>query len=198
MHAGIYRLEAEWAKHLEGSYFPRDLLKSADPARKEIWYLDNTYDTLVLSDHDNTLVVRWVVREYGIPLAGKDPKELIDVVPASDLRREIFSTMQEWAEEIFSGQWKMDSKWAQPYAVLSYCRMLHSLHTGRIASKVAGAQWAKSTLDKRWAGLIQRAWEERPNPSWKVRQLADAGEVKNTIEFIHFALKAGQSYGMGS
>jgi predicted nucleotidyltransferase len=194
MHARIYKVETEWAKHLEGSYFPRDILESSDPTKKEIWYLDNTHDKLVLSNHDNTLVVRWVVREYGITLAGNDPKELIDVVPANDLRREIFSTMQEWADEIFSGQWKLNNKWAQPYAVLSYCRMLHSLDTGRIASKLSGAQWAKSTLDNHWVDLIQRAWDERPNPSLKVRQAAEPSEVKSTIEFIHFALGVAQSY----
>jgi predicted nucleotidyltransferase len=194
MHARIYQLESEWAKHLEGSYFPKSILKSGDSAKKELWYLDNTYDKLVLSNHDNTLVVRWVVREYGIPLAGIAPRELIDPVSADALRQEMAATMREWADEIFSGQWKMENKWAQPFAVLSYCRMLHSLHTGRIASKLSGVQWAKSTLDKRWAGLIQKAWDERPNPSLKVRQAAEPGEVKNTFEFIHYALELGQSH----
>ena len=197
MHARIYNLESEWAKHLEGSYFPGSILKRGDPAKKEIWYLDNTQDKLVLSNHDNTFVVRWVVREYGITLAGSDPKELIDLVATDDLRQEISFTMQEWADEIFSGQWKMDNKWAQPYAVLSYCRMLHSLDTGSIASKLSGAQWAKDTLGNRWAGLIQRAWDERPNPSLKVRQPVEPSEVKNTKEFIRFALERGQSYGIG-
>jgi predicted nucleotidyltransferase len=197
MHARIFNLESEWAKHLEGSYFPKKILKSGDSAKKELLYLDNTYDKLILSNHDNTLVVRWVVREYGITLAGITPKDLIDPVSADDLRQEIFATMREWADEIFSGQLKMDNKWAQPYAVLSYCRMLHSLHTGRIASKQSGAQWAKSTLDNRWAGLIQRAWDERPNPSLKVQQAAEPGEVKSTLEFIHFALELGQSYEIG-
>jgi predicted nucleotidyltransferase len=194
MHARIYQLDSEWAKHLEGSYFPMKILKSGDPAKKELWYLDNTHDKLILSNHDNTLVVRWVVREYGIPLAGLAPQELIDPVSADDLRQEISATMQEWAEEIFAGKWGMTNRWAQPYAVLSYCRMLHSLQTGRIASKLSGAQWAKATLDNRWAGLIQRAMAERPNPSLKVRQAADPVEVKNTLEFIHYALALGQQY----
>jgi predicted nucleotidyltransferase len=196
MHARIYNLDSEWAKHLEGSYFPRDILKSSDHVKKELWYLDNTHDKLVLSDHDNTLVVRWVVREHGITLAGIAPQELIDPVSADILRQEILSTMREWAAEIFSGQWKMDNKWAQPFAVISYCRMLHSLHMGRIASKLSGAQWAKSTLDKRWTGLIQRAWDERPNPSLKVRQASDPDAVKNTLDFIQFALELGQPHGI--
>ncbi|MHB8777860.1 MAG: aminoglycoside adenylyltransferase domain-containing protein [Anaerolineales bacterium] len=196
MHARIYNLESGWAKHLEGSYFPKNILKSGDPTKKELWYLDNTHDKLILSNHDNTLVVRWVVREYGITLAGISPQELIDPVSADNLRQEILSTMQEWADEIFSGHWKMEDKWAQPFAVLSYCRMLHSLRTGRIASKLSGAQWAKSTLDKRWTGLIQRAWDERPNPSLKVRQASGPDEVKSTLDFIHFALELGQSHGI--
>lgn len=193
MHAKIYRLESGWAKHLEGSYFPKMILKSGDPAKKELLYLDNTHDKLILSNHDNTLVVRWVVREYGITLAGIAPKELIDPVPAVDLRQEILSTMQEWSDEIFSGQWKMDNRWAQSFAVLSYCRMLHSLHTSKIASKLSGTEWAKSALDNRWTGLIQRAWDERPNPSLKVRQATEPREVKNTTKFIHFALELGQA-----
>ncbi len=90
----------------------------------------------------------------------------------------------------------MDNKWAQPYAVLSYCHMLHSLETGRIASKLAGAQWAKNALDHRWAGLIQRAWEERPNPSLKVRQPAVDSEVQSTLEFIRYALELGEATGL--
>jgi predicted nucleotidyltransferase len=194
MHARVFHLESEWAKHLEGSYFPKEILKRGDPAKTPLLYLDNTQDKLIFSDHDNTLVVRWVVREYGITLAGIAPQELIDPVYAHTLRQEVLSIMRKWADEIFSGQWKMDNKWAQPFAVLSYCRMLHTLHTGRVASKLSGALWAKTILDQRWTSLIQRAWEDRPNPSLKVRQASEPHEVRNTLEFIRFALELSQSY----
>ncbi len=193
MHARIFHLESEWAKHLEGSYFPKAILKSGDPTKTELLYLDNAHDHLIMSDHDNTLVVRWAVREYGITLTGVDSKELIDPVSANDLRQEVLVIMQEWAKAIFAGNWKMNNRWAQPFAVLSYCRMLHTLHTGRITSKLSGATWAKSALDDRWVGLIQRAWEERPNPDLKVQQIADPGEVESTLEFIRYALKLSQS-----
>jgi hypothetical protein len=197
MHARIFNLESGWAKHLEGSYFPREILKSNDPTKTPLLYLDNTFDKLIRSDHDNSLVVRWVVRESGITLAGPDAGELIDPVPADDLRQEVWVTMQDWAKDIFSGRWEMNNRWAQPFAVLSYCRMLHTLQTGRIHSKPAGAQWAKSALEDCWSGLIQRAWEERPNPSLKVRQTADPDEVKATLAFIQYALELGQQYEIG-
>jgi predicted nucleotidyltransferase len=152
MHARIYNLEIGWAKYLEGSYFPRELLKRADPSRAPLLYLDNSHDQLIRSDHDNSLVVRWVVREHGITLAGPGPDELIDPVSADELRQEIRAVMHGWAKDIFAGRWEMNNQWAQPFAVLTYCRMLHTLQTGRIESKPAGARWAKSALDSRWAG----------------------------------------------
>lgn len=199
-HARIYDLSSPWAQHLEGSYFPLNALKRCDPSGAQPWYLDNTSKVLVRSSHDNTLVVRWVVRERGITLAGADPKILIDPVTVGDLRGEVRRTMREtreWSEEIFDGRCLMDNRWAQPYVVLSYCRMLHTLHTGTVESKLAGAQWAKNALDSRWTGLIDRAWEERPDPSWKVRQPADPDDLRRTYDFIGYALGLSLEIGEG-
>lgn len=188
-HARIYDLHSPWAKHLEGSYFTEGTLRRCDPTGAQPWYLDNTSKVLVRSRHDNTLVVRWVTRECGIVLAGPDPKTLIDPVTANDLRGEVLRTMREWAEETFDGRYLMDNRWAQPYGVLSYCRMLHTLHTGKIGSKLAGARWAKKALDGQWAGLIERAWDERPNPSLKVGLPADPDDLKRTYDFIRCSVK---------
>jgi hypothetical protein len=188
LHARLYRLENSWAQHLEGSYFPRELLKHGDPTKKPLLFLDNAHDVLIRSDHDNSLVMRWVVREYGITLAGPNADELIDPVSADDLRAEISVVMEDWSKNILAGRWQMNNRWAQPFAVLSYCRMLHTLQTGRIHSKLAGVRWAEKTLDRQWTGLIQHAWEARPNPSLKVQQKADANDVENTLAFIQYAL----------
>jgi hypothetical protein len=151
-------------------------------------FLDNGSKALVRSSHDNTLIVRWVVRECGIPLAGPDPDELIEPVSAEDLRQEVRTFMRERAEDIFAQRYRIDNRWAQPFVVLSYCRMLHTLRTGRIGSKRAGAEWARGALESRWSGLIQRAWEERPDPPVKVRQSADPRECAETLAFVRYAL----------
>jgi predicted nucleotidyltransferase len=191
MHARIHDLPARWAGHLEGSYFPKDLFRRADPVRTPLLYLDNGSRELIRSTHDNQLVVRWVTRECGIALAGPAARELIDPVSADELRAEVAATMQAWAEEIFAGRYPIDNRWAQPFVVLSYCRMLHTLATGRIGSKPAGAEWAGRALDSRWAGLIRHARDERPNPSLKVRQSADPAEIKSTLDFVRYALTTG-------
>ncbi|MGH2621709.1 MAG: hypothetical protein ACRDHG_14240 [Anaerolineales bacterium] len=48
--------------------------------------------------------------------------------------------------------------------------------------------WAQDGLDSRWAALIQRACDERPEPSLKVKQKADPDEFKVTLDFIKYAL----------
>lgn len=112
MHTRIYEMESPWAQHLEGSYFPKELLKCDDPAKTPLLYLDNAHEKLIRSDHDNSLVVRWVVREHGITLAGPPPEALVDPVSADDLRREVLTVMHNWSDDIFSGRWQMDNKWA--------------------------------------------------------------------------------------
>ena len=191
MHARIHDLPSDWARHLDGSYFPRQLIRHPDPAMTPLPYLDNGSQALVRSDHDNTLVVRWMVRERGVTLAGPEPRQLIEPVPAGQLKDEVRTTMRTWAEELFSSPEKMNNRWYQPFAVLSYCRMLHTLETGVVDSKPAGARWAAGALDASWHGLIQRAWAERPNPPLKYRQPADPAELRSTVEFIRHALKLG-------
>lgn len=191
MHGRIYDLETHWAQHLDGSYFPVALLRREDPAKTPLWYLDNTSCVLVSSSHDNTMVVRWAAREYGIALAGPPPAALIDPVPPDDLRREVLANMRRWADIIFADPEEMNNRWYQPYAVLSYCRMLQTLQTGRICSKPAGARWATRALDPQWADLIERARQERPDPSAKVRQKADPADLARTQEFIRYALEKG-------
>jgi hypothetical protein len=89
---------------------------------------------------------------------------------------------------------QINNRFYQPYAVLSYCRMLFTLHTGTVVSKPAAARWAKETLDSRWGDLIQRAMEQRPYPSLRVRQPADVEDFKRTLEFISYALEISQAW----
>src|SRR5258708_27697515 len=77
MHKHIYHLKHSWAQHLEGSYFPKDSLRDHTQRGKPLWYLDHGSQSLIQHEHDNTIVVRCVVREHGVTLAGPDPETLV-------------------------------------------------------------------------------------------------------------------------
>ena len=43
------------------------------------------------------------------------------------------------------------------FAVITMCRVLHSLEHGTITSKPKAVQWARTKLDKQWNQLIDKA-----------------------------------------
>ncbi len=80
------------------------------------------------------------------------------------------------------------SRWKQPYLVLTLCRLLTTLETGRVVSKRAGAEWALGNLDAGWRPLVERAFFDRPDPWLRVHQPADADAVEETLAFAGYAV----------
>jgi predicted nucleotidyltransferase len=194
VHERIYKLESEWARHLEGSYFPEAILRSGERCGEALWYLDHGSNALVKSDHCNTLVVRSVVRERGVTLGGPDPKTLVDPISVVALRKEMSDTMRTWAKEIFEQQERYSNRFYQGNIVLSYSRMMHDLVNGRPGSKREGATWAKATLGTEWSALIDRAWTGRPNPAVAVKEPSDSVDFEATLRFVKAALREIEAY----
>jgi hypothetical protein len=188
MHDRVYDLDCPWAQHLEGSYFPKDVLRTCDQRGRPVWYLEHGDRFLILSEHCNTAVVRWILHEDGVALTGPSSETLVDPVPDEVLRNEILATMRDWGQEILTEPERFSNRFYQAFIVLSYCRMLHDLHKGRVQSKRAGAEWAKVNLDPAWVGLIDRAWDGRPDPASKVREPADPSEFERTLEFVRYVI----------
>ena len=210
-HAAIHeRPETYWRHALEGSYVPAAILRRwsddprdppgeprgpdwADPGTSgtpprgyPFWYLDHGARTLVRSEHDNTQVVRWCLREKGVVLAGPPPRELIDPVPAAALRAEVRATMDLCLsvnlEPMALVAW-------QAFWVGLYCRMLHTLATGAVHSKKAGFAWASHALDPQWRGLIERAAAVRKGDTAQSGRPADPADVAATRAFVRYAIE---------
>jgi predicted nucleotidyltransferase len=194
MHDQVYQLDSEWAKHLEGSYFPREILRDHTKRGLELWYLDHGARTLVRSDHCNTILVRWVVREKGVTLAGPPPETLVDPIPNELLKAEIFETLTNWGQQILDDPTPYNNRFYQTFIVLNYCRMLHDIHRGYPGSKREGAEWAKTILDPSWSDLIDDSWGGRPDPAKQVRQPADPEDFKRTLRFVEYVMNESKRY----
>ena len=194
IHERLFDLGPEWAKHLEGSYFPTTTLRDYRQGGTPLWYLDHGSRTLVRSDHCNTIVVRSILRDHGIVLVGPSPATLVDPIPVGALRHEIGGTIRGWGRQILDQPDAYRNRFYQGYIVLSYCRMLHDLIEGRPGSKRAGAAWAKVQLDPAWAGLIDRAWACRPNPAVAVREPPDGADYDQTLEFVRYMMRKSERY----
>ncbi|GAC1628262.1 MAG: hypothetical protein NVS4B11_26060 [Ktedonobacteraceae bacterium] len=185
VHEQIYRLDSSWAQHLEGSYFPKEVLRYHDHTDKQLWYLDNGSRVLIQSNHCNTVLVRCVIREKGVTLVGPSPATLVKPIPVETLRKAIMATIHNWGQEITTNPEHFNNRFYQSFIVLSYCRMLHDLIRGFPGSKRAGAEWAKTNLDPSWTGLIDRTWAGRPNP--EIPQPADPKDFKDTLKFVEYS-----------
>lgn len=194
MHARIFDINDGWPQHLEGSYFPAAILKDYKRSGEKLWYLDNGHRQLQFSDHCNTVLVHWVVRESGVTLTGPPPETLVDPIPVEALRQSIFETIIWWGNHFLANPEQYNNRFYQTFLVLSYCRMLHDLINGYPGSKRTGAEWAKSNLDKRWSGLIDRTWAGRPKPEVGIHEPADPEDYKSTLEFIRYVMDVSRKY----
>lgn len=145
-HSRIYDQDNRWVKRLEYSFFPKEVLRQpASPytaqwtpaGNTQLWYFDNDSRAMTRSDHDNTRVVRWTVREKGVTVLGPSPTTLIEPIPVDELRHEIRNTLVGWGMELLQSPRRYENRFYQSYLVLNFCRMLHDLHEGRVDSKRA-------------------------------------------------------------
>jgi predicted nucleotidyltransferase len=200
LHARLWELSTPWAQHLEGSYVPRETLRRPEPGRPFL-FLDNGARRLVRDPHCNSAYTRWSLRERGVALAGPPPEGLVAPVSDGELRAEAAERIADyaaWAHEL-DAQRAADplafSRWAQPYLVLTLCRLLRTLGEARIGSKREAAGWALRTLEPRWHPLIERALADRPDPWRRVHEPAPPDAAAETVAFADAA--AAQAAGGG-
>jgi predicted nucleotidyltransferase len=191
----IHDIDCYPAKHLEGSYISiSDLNNWNIVGEKKLYYFDNGSTIYEESTHDNQWHVRWILRERGITLVGPNPKTILKSIPLDEMLNEIKRTMLQvlkvFQDEINRPLSFWNSRFGQSFTVLTYCRMLHTLHTGTVQSKKAGAKWAKEFVDPKWVEIIEQAWNEREGVRFlvKIRQRAEQTLLYETLEFIKYAI----------
>lgn len=188
VHAAIFDRELHWAKHLEGSYFPQAVLRDIVHSGGKLWYLDHGSRSLIQDAHCNTVLVRWVVRDYGIPLAGPSPETLVDPIPAAALRKQILGVMNDWGRDLLANPEPYNNIFYQAFIVHNYSRMLHDLVRGCPGSKRAGTEYVKANLDPAWHDLIDRSWAGRGDAFINVRTPADPADFQATLRFVEYII----------
>jgi predicted nucleotidyltransferase len=191
----IHGIDCYPAKHLEGSYISiSDLNDWSTVGQKKLYYFDNGSTAYEQSIHDNQWHVRWILRERGITLVGQKPETILKSIPLNEMFSEIKTTMLQvmklFEDEINRPLSFFNSKFGQSFAVLTYCRMLHTLHTGTVRSKKAGVKWAKQFVEPKWVNIIDQAWNEREGVRFlvKIRQRAELTLLYETLDFIKYAV----------
>ncbi|MGI8587100.1 MAG: aminoglycoside adenylyltransferase domain-containing protein [Chloroflexia bacterium] len=189
MHSRIGASGVPWSDHLEGSYIPRAALRRYDPAnaRHPSIGIDWPFE---VGFHDATWVLnRYLIREHVVTVAGPPPATLIDPVGPDALRaavRDVLAT--HWAEALHGPDW-LRPRYYQAFAILTMCRALYLLETGRLVPKQVAAAWAREHLEPRWATLADRAL------AWRSDHAPD--DMEETLAFIGYTVeRAGPRRGI--
>lgn len=160
MHADFSASDSPWATKIEAAYVPRGALRDGAPVDARYPQIEKG-TTLVLERLESGWSFQChTLREYGITVAGPQPRTLIGPVDPHSMRRAAAAQVNLWLEQA-----RHDHEWLawlrhrgnQAFVVLTLCRMLYTLDSGTVASKPAAARWAQERLGARWAGLIAHA-----------------------------------------
>lgn len=191
----VYEIDCYPARHLEGSFISVGTLNDWDAVgEKKLYYFDNGSTTFEQSVHDNNWHVRWILRESGITLTGQEANTLLPPVPMDELLSEmkisLVHNMQAFTVSIKHPLNFWTSQFGQSFAVLTHCRIMHTLRTGTIHSKKAGVEWARNSVDPKWIKLIDQAWYDREGVRFgvKISQRADAKLLDETLEFMQHVM----------
>ena len=195
----IYALGCYPAQHLEGSFISlADLNDPQIVGQKELYYFDNGWTDIDKSVHDNQWHVRWILRERGVTLIGPRPAEFVKPVPPEELRSEMkkgmLERMLEYEPCLDQARCYSNSRFGQPHIVLTFCRMLQTLRTGRVESKKAAAEWAKGVVQPKWIKLIEDAMIEREGVRFmeKIKQRAEQSVLEETLAFLKYVVEMDQ------
>jgi hypothetical protein len=193
MHARIATLDSWCATQLEGSYIPRQALRSFDPQRVFHLHIDRgpgeQLHRIQIDDPKLSrawwggwVFLRQVLWEHGIPLSGPELRTLLEPVLPDELRQAARTNLEGWLEPLLADLGELAQPGYQPYCVLTICRLLFTLETDRVTTKQAAARWALEKLESRWQTLIERALVERLDPPDPVSPEALAA----TLDFIRY------------
>jgi hypothetical protein len=223
VHDALHALPSPWARKLEGSYAPKDILRRLsitprDPPgepRADDWtdpgtsglsprvypflFLGNGEQILVRSEHDNSQVVRWILREKGVVLFGPSPRGLIDPVTPEALREDVRELLTKLEPMAADGS-MVEPCWVQRFMALMFARTLYAVATGKVGSKKTAVAFARRTLEPRFAELVKRAFAEREGRPQDEADFAayfarrcDPAEAATTLDLFRHTLAAAEA-----
>lgn len=150
-----------WANRLEGDFIPEQSLRRHNPADRERPRMDFEDGFVLQRQDERGVIMRHILREWGVTLSGPSPKTLIDPVSPENLREAVLALLAgKWSARLRHPTLLANPDY-QAYAILTMCRMLYTLREGTITSKPTAARWSMDTLGSPWPALIERALARR-------------------------------------
>ncbi len=156
LHAGFVSRHPDWSDRVEVGYVSAAVLSTLGDAPSGRIAVVSPGEPLNAKDAGADWVLNWhSVCTVGETLVGPPPLELGPVVRPAAYRRAVETQLQAWATEV-RAPWVAYVPTHQGYVVVTVCRALHLLETGKQAAKEDAAAWAAERYPA-WAAFIDSA-----------------------------------------
>lgn len=179
LHKDVEQKHPSWAKRIECSYVPTNMLSSIlPPTQPRPYYGEGKF--YPKAHYGNEWIInQYLLYQHGISLIGPDFKRLIQPIDIADVQQAcIRDLFQEWQPKIAHPTYLHNSHY-QAYVVLNLCRILYTVLKDKAASKKTSATWAKHQFPE-WKQLIELA------ESWQYGKVMN--QRQKTIDFINFVI----------
>jgi len=188
VHQDLAVSDTEWSTEVEAYYLTRAALQRDDPSFGEHVKVNRGSGVLEPLHRDSGWLIQGhILREFGVALAGPDPKTLVDPVGPDDLRQAAAAGVREWLESLLADPSELRRPGFHTYVVLTLCRVLYTIANDDVASKPIAGRWAQSALGKSWTELIARALAWRKDLPETASSVSDRDLVK-TLDLIRYTL----------
>lgn len=186
MHARLWAAGTYWARKLDGSYVPQQMIRRWMPDHAPCPFVEA--DEFYVTSQGSAAIQRYILREHGVVVVGPEPHTLLDPVDAPDLRNAVRDMLVRWWQPLLDdpGWLRQDSQ--LPFAVLTMCRMLYTYEHGAVVSKPAAARWCRQTPAAQWTQLIDWALA-RPHT-------AESNYLVATLDLIAYTVDCCQRHGL--
>ena len=180
LHQNLAGSPSKWAKKLEGSYLPLQMLPRYQPDAPPVPQI-NEGRFFVAQQGIDWVLQRHTLRNQERIVAGPTISDLIDPLTPAQIRQVVRELLRTWWSDNLRDKERLEDSAYQAYAVLSMCRAIYTLQHGKLCSKPVAARWALAALDPQWTSLITAATVWRTGLTMH--------RLEDTSSFIRYALE---------
>jgi predicted nucleotidyltransferase len=176
LHKNLLESFPEMATMLEGAYIPSSIFRRHDIHAPAIPHIHG--DAFYLAQLEPHWVLnRAILRDYGVTLAGPNPKSLIDPIQLEDRQHAVRDFLLDWWQPMLADSTRLEDGEYRVYAVQTMARALCTLETGALLSKPGAIRWALDHLPDEWHGTIR---SRQPT-------------LAQTMELVNYTIRLGDS-----
>ena len=155
MHARLWATGTRWARKLDGSYVPQQVIRHWAPDSAPGPFVEAAESCV--TQQGSAVIQRHILCKHGVVVVGPKPHTLIDPVGALELRGAVQDMLARWWQPLLDDPSWLQERSKQPFAVLTMCRMLYTYEHGAVASKPTAARWCREAMDAQQRNLIDWA-----------------------------------------